>query len=110
MKFIPRKSFGIKFIILGSDTKMSEERFFLYDEKEKSEIRFVSFMGESQRFDLAILITDRYYGKKLVMDIQGNRFAIIGQDDLDEPGYLEHAFNLTDLEAEELRDFLREVV
>lgn len=89
---------------------MTEERFFLYDDKEKSETRFVSFMGEAHRYDLAIMITDRYYGKKLVLDIQGNRFAIIGQDDLDEPGYLEHAYKLNEQEAEELRDFLREII
>ncbi|MCD8511043.1 MAG: DUF3055 domain-containing protein [Bacillus sp. (in: Bacteria)] len=67
-------------------------------------------MGENQRFDLIIMTTDRYYGKKLVLDIQSNRFAIIGQDDLDEPGYLEHAYNLNDEDGQELRDFLNEVI
>jgi hypothetical protein len=72
--------------------------------------RFVSFMGENQRFDLAIIQSDRYYGKQLVLDIQGNRFAIIGHDDLDEEGYLEYAFKLSEEDAEELRSFLREAV
>lgn len=45
-----------------------------------------------------------------MLDIQGNRFAIIGTDDLDEPGYIEHAFQLSEAEAEELRSFLYEVV
>ena len=61
---------------------MEEERFFLYDEKEKSDTRFVSFMGETHRHDLALVKTSRYYGKTLVLDIQGTRFAIIGHDDL----------------------------
>lgn len=89
---------------------MSEERFFLYDEQEETSTRFVSFMGEAHRYDLAIMTTDRYYGKKLVIDIQGSHYAIIGQDDVEEPGYLEHAFNLNEFEAEELREFLREVI
>ncbi|WML47069.1 DUF3055 domain-containing protein [Neobacillus sp. PS3-34] len=86
------------------------ERFFLYDEKEVTKTRFVSFLGENQRFDLAIVQTDRHYGKSLVLDMQGSRFAIIGQDDLQEEGYLEHVFNLEEQEAEELRSFLTELV
>ncbi len=67
-------------------------------------------MGEEQRFDLAITTTSRYYGKKLVMNTLSNRFAIIGTDDLDEPGYLEHVFQLSADEANELRQFLYEVI
>ncbi|GAA0500062.1 DUF3055 domain-containing protein [Salinibacillus aidingensis] len=89
---------------------MAEERFFLYDEQEQADIRYVSFMGQDSRYDLAIITTDRYYGKKVVMDLQGSRFAIIGEDDLREKGYLEHAFHLTEIEAEEFREFLFEVL
>ncbi|AIE61209.1 DUF3055 domain-containing protein [Bacillus methanolicus] len=85
-------------------------RFFLYDDTEDTKTRFVSFMGENQRFDLAIVQTGRHYGKHLVLDMQGNRFAIIGPDDLDEEGYLEYAFQLSKKDAEELRSFLYEIV
>ncbi len=86
------------------------DRFFLYDETEDTKTRYISFVGENQRFDLAILQTGRYYGKSIVMDIQGSRFAIIGQDDLDEEGYLEHVYNLSEEDAEELRSFLRPII
>ncbi|MCA1041452.1 DUF3055 domain-containing protein [Bacillus infantis] len=86
------------------------ERFFLYDDLEETKTRFVSFMGENQRFDLAIIQSSRYYGKQLVLDIQGSRFAIIGPDDLKEEGYLEYAFKLSEEDAEELRSFLYEMV
>ncbi|MGP9042999.1 DUF3055 domain-containing protein [Cytobacillus kochii] len=86
------------------------ERFFLYDDLEDTKTRFVSFMGENQRFDLALVRSDRYYGKQLVLDIQGSRYAIIGTDDLEEEGYLEHAFQLESEDAEELRAFLYEVI
>jgi hypothetical protein len=85
-------------------------RFFLYDDKEETKTRFVSFVGENQRFDLAIIQTDRYYGKQLVLDLQGSRFAIIGPDDLEEEGYLEHVFQLPVKDAAELRSFLYEIV
>ncbi|MGE6754275.1 DUF3055 domain-containing protein [Rossellomorea sp. NPDC071047] len=86
------------------------ERFYLYDDTEQTKTRFVSFMGENQRYDLAITQTDRYYGKSLVLDLQGSRFAIVGRDDLDEPGYVESVFKLTEEEADELRDFLGEII
>lgn len=86
------------------------ERFYLYDDTENTKTRFVSFMGENNRFDLAITYSDRYYGKLLVLDIQGGNFAIIGQDDLEEEGYLEHVFRLDEEAAAELTSFLSEIV
>lgn len=86
------------------------ERFFLYDDIENTKTRFVSFVGENQRFDLAIVQSDRHYGKQLVLDMQGSRFAIIGPDDLKEEGYLEYAFQLNEQDAEELRSFLYEMM
>lgn len=86
------------------------ERFYLYNDIEDTKTRFVSFMGENQRFDLAITSTSRHYGKHLVLDMQSNRFAIIGTDDLEEPGYLEYVYKLSDEDAKELREFLYEIV
>ncbi|KYD29409.1 DUF3055 domain-containing protein [Geobacillus sp. NFOSA3] len=86
------------------------ERFYLYDDTVDTKTRFVSFLGERQRFDLAIIQTDRFYGKYLVLDLQSNRFAIIGQDDLEEPGYLEHAYRLSEEDANDLRSFLYECI
>ncbi|MGG1676861.1 DUF3055 domain-containing protein [Neobacillus sp. NRS-1170] len=87
-----------------------KERFFLYDDMENTKTRFVSFVGENHRYDLAIVQSARHYGKHLVLDMQGNRFAIIGHDDLQEEGYLEYAFQLNEEDAEELRSFLMELV
>lgn len=86
---------------------MIEDDQFIYDEKENTDARFVCFMGNNHRFDLCIVKSDRFFGKSLVLDIQGGKFAIVGQDDLDEPGYLEHAYTLNEEDAEELREFLR---
>ncbi|GAJ39756.1 DUF3055 domain-containing protein [Parageobacillus sp. VR-IP] len=86
------------------------DRFYLYDDTIETKTRFVSFLGERQRFDLAIIETDRFYGKYLVLDLQSNRFAIIGQDDLEEPGYLEHAYHLSEEDANDLRAFLYECI
>jgi hypothetical protein len=36
------------------------ERFFLYDDAEETKTRFISFLGTNQRFDLALVQTDRH--------------------------------------------------
>lgn len=89
---------------------MGSDMFFLYDENEDTKTRFVSFAGDHARFDLAITTTNRFYGKKLVFNIQSGRTAIIGPDDLEEEGYLEYAFNLSEEEASELHEFLVQVI
>lgn len=85
---------------------------FLSDSTEQTTTRFVTFIGEASlnRFDLAITMTNRFYGKLLVTDLQTCRSAIIGPDDLEEEGYLEHAFQLDEEKAQELNRFLSEVV
>ena len=76
------------------------ERLFLYNDTEETKTRFISFWAENQRFDLAIVRSSRYFGKQLVLNMLGNRFAIIGPDDLAEEGFLEYAFGLSEEDAE----------
>ncbi|MFC4810800.1 DUF3055 domain-containing protein [Paenibacillus sp. GCM10023250] len=84
---------------------------FMSDSTEQTSTRFVTFITPSlKRFDLAIMTTNRFYGKKLITDLQSGRTAIVGQDDLDEEGYLEYTYKLTEEEAAELRQFLELVV
>ncbi len=82
---------------------------YLYDDTEKANIRFVSFVGEN-RHDLALIQTDRHYGKTIVLNTQSNKFGIIGRDDLDEEGYIAHVFGIGDADAKEITEFLNEVI
>ncbi|AZK48201.1 DUF3055 domain-containing protein [Paenibacillus lentus] len=92
-------------------TDQHKELDFLSDSTESTSTRFVTFIGESlKRFDLAVTTTNRFYGKKLVTDLQSGKTAILGTDDLEEDGYLEHIYNLEEEEAEELKSFLYQVV
>ena len=83
---------------------------YLYDHTEQTSTRFVCFVGQTRRFDLAITTTNRFFGKMLVMDIQSGRTAILGPDDIDEEGYIGYVFNLNDEEAAEMEQFLVQVV
>ncbi|TCZ73017.1 DUF3055 domain-containing protein [Paenibacillus albiflavus] len=84
---------------------------FLYDYREETTTRFVCILGKSlRRFDLALMSTNSFFGKKIVIDLQSGRSAIIGPDDLKEEGYLEHVFKVTEEEAAELANFLEDIV
>ncbi|WP_159882641.1 DUF3055 domain-containing protein [Paenibacillus puerhi] len=84
---------------------------YLYDGTEETKTRFVCFVGDTmRRFDLAITTTNRFYGKKLVTDMQSGRTAVLGPDDLEAEGYLEHAYKLTEEEAAELGEFLSAIL
>ncbi len=84
---------------------------FMSDTTEDTSTRFVTFVTPSlKRFDLAVTTTGRFYGKKLVTDLQAGKTAIIGPDDLEEEGYLEYTFSLSEEEAAELAQFLYFVV
>jgi hypothetical protein len=85
---------------------------FLYDHTEETTTRFVCFVGgeSMRRFDLAIMSTTRYFGKKIVIDLQSGRSAVIGPDDLAEEGYLEFAYKINEEEAKELEEFLYQIV
>ncbi|TCS83110.1 DUF3055 domain-containing protein [Tepidibacillus fermentans] len=79
----------------------------LFEDEETSRIKYISFIGESNtRFDLAIVQTDRFFGKKLVIHIQSGRIGIIGQDDLEEPGFLEETYHLSEEEVKDLYQYL----
>ncbi|WP_223067837.1 DUF3055 domain-containing protein [Paenibacillus caui] len=84
---------------------------YLSDSTEQTSTRFVTFIGPSlKRFDLAVTTTNRFYGKKLVTDLQAGKTAILGTDDLEEEGYLASVFGLTEEEEPELRSFLNQVL
>jgi hypothetical protein len=90
---------------------MSHELDFLSDSTEQTVTRFVTFITPNlNRFDLAIVTTNRFYGKKLIIDMQRSITAVVGPDDLEEEGYLEHAFRLNEEEAQDLYGFLQEVI
>lgn len=80
---------------------------FLSDSTEQTSTRFVTFITPKlNRFDLAILTTNRFYGKKLVIDMQSGRSGIVGPDDLEEEGVLENTFRIDGEKAAELAQFL----
>lgn len=84
--------------------------FFMYDDTEDSSTRFVGFVGDENRYDLAVMTTTRFFGKSLVLNMQNNKFGIFGTDDLKEEGFTAYALGLSDAEGKEVEEFLKEVI
>lgn len=83
---------------------------FLYDDEEQSQVQFVGFVGEHSRYDLMLIQTDRHYGKTLVLNMQNNKFGIIGTDDIEEEGYIAHILGVTQEESDEIIEYLNQVI
>ncbi|HDS3755547.1 TPA: DUF3055 domain-containing protein [Staphylococcus aureus] len=83
---------------------------YLYDDNEESQVQFVGFVGEHSRYDLMLVHTNRHYGKTLVLNMQTNKFGIIGTDDFKEEGYIAHILGVNAEEGDEITEYLNEVI
>ena len=83
----------------------------LYDETEQSQVRFVGFTSETTRYDFAIVYTNMFFGKALVVDMQMGRSALLSVDDIDNVDYLQRYFHIKDdEEMEALAVFFKSIL
>lgn len=83
----------------------------LYDVTKTSSVSFVGYMTERSRYDFAIVYTDNFFGKPLVVCMQSGRSAVLCADDISNLEYLQNAFHLNgSKEAEELSAVLGELI
>ncbi|ALX47205.1 SAV0927 family protein [Lentibacillus amyloliquefaciens] len=88
-----------------------ENKFdYLIDETVTKEVRYISFMSNLRRYDFAFMKSKDNPDKYIVIHLQENRFAVLGKKDLSEKGHIEHVFHQSEMEADEIRAFLREVL
>lgn len=83
---------------------------YLYDDDESSQVQFVGFVGEYSRYDLMLIQTDCHFGKTMVLNMQTNKFGIIGTDDLEEEGYIAYILGVTENEGNEITEYLNQVI
>ncbi|WP_338134393.1 DUF3055 domain-containing protein [Cohnella candidum] len=79
----------------------------LYDVTESSNVNFVGCASEESRFDFAIVYTNLFFGKPLVVCMQTGRSAPMCADDLKDADVLRTRFLVEHPQAaEELRTLL----
>ncbi|GAA0430849.1 MAG: SAV0927 family protein [Bacillota bacterium] len=89
---------------------MGSKYELIKDETVTKEVRYISFMGKLQRYDFAFLKNDDDPSKTTIINLRKNRFTVVGKEDLNDPGKIEHIFHETAMEADEIRNFLHEVL
>lgn len=81
----------------------------LYDVSERAHVHFIGYASEIARYDFAIVYTDSFFGKPLVVCMQTGKSALLCENDLNNLDYLQRVFSVpTGAETEELAHFLRQ--
>lgn len=88
----------------------NHEPLLILDEEEAVTTRFVSFKGDFYRYDLAIMSSERFNTDKLVLNLNDNKYIRLNKESLNERGFLEHTLQLTDIVADDLRSFLKDIL
>lgn len=83
----------------------------IYDEHENVNVRFAGFETELSRYDFAIVYTNVFYTKPLVICMQTGRSTLLDYNDLEDPRYLQKTFKIEiSYQAEDLIQFLKEAI
>ncbi|WP_163579324.1 SAV0927 family protein [Gracilibacillus saliphilus] len=80
---------------------------FIKNETEQSKTRLVSFKGDMERFDLAVISSPAFGDDCLVIDLNTNKYSRINRERIKESNFVEHAFQFNELEAEDFRLFIQ---
>lgn len=79
----------------------------LYEVSERTQVSFLGYATESSRYDFAIVYTDSFFGKPLVVCMQTGKSALLCENDLGNLDYLQQVYSISSLEeAEEFSRFL----
>ena len=81
----------------------------LYDENEKTSVRFVGFTTKNVRYDFGIVYTNMFFGKPLVICMQTGKSTLLDSKDIENLEYLQKIFRIDTLkEASDLAEFFKE--
>lgn len=86
------------------------ERPLLEDITQNTSTRFVSFTAGNHRFELALMKAEYFNNQTMVINLHKNRQALLDIENINKDGHLEHIFQLSALEAEELRNYLPDLL
>ncbi|GIP32860.1 DUF3055 domain-containing protein [Paenibacillus sp. J2TS4] len=80
----------------------------LYEEVERATVHFIGYASETTRYDFAIVYTEHFFGKPLVLCMQTGKSTLLCLDDVNNLEHLQTHFGVKLDEAEELSSFFHE--
>ncbi|PLR69570.1 MULTISPECIES: DUF3055 domain-containing protein [Bacillaceae] len=82
-----------------------------YDDSEQAHVRYVGFVTQDHRYDLAIVYSSMFFGKPLVVCLQTCKATLLDSSDIEDLELLKQAFQTGTLQqAAELADFFKEII
>ncbi|WP_166238231.1 DUF3055 domain-containing protein [Paenibacillus turpanensis] len=81
----------------------------LYDTIESTQVNFIGYISERARYDFAIVHTDNFFGKPLVVCMQTGRSSLLSAEDVVDLEHLQRSFAISSKEeAQELSVFMQQ--
>ncbi|WP_026678323.1 SAV0927 family protein [Fictibacillus gelatini] len=77
----------------------------LSEERETQMIRYYCLATNHCRYDFAIIYTELFFGKAIVISIQNGRMVLLCQEDLENPGYWSDKLGIKDEDIKEFQKF-----
>ncbi|WP_245902326.1 MULTISPECIES: SAV0927 family protein [Gracilibacillus] len=80
---------------------------YIRNEEENSKTKFISYKGDTIRFDIAIISSPSLHPNHIVVDMNSNKYTSLSLSNIDKNNYIEHALQYNEIEAEDFRHFIR---
>ncbi|PKR78100.1 hypothetical protein CEY16_09290 [Halalkalibacillus sediminis] len=87
---------------------MDDQKKYLINETKQVDIRYISFMGELRRYDLAIMKNPSNLSEYVIIDLDGSRYTKVRPEQLHDGDFFCHAFNVNEYQAEELYSYIKD--
>ena len=65
----------------------------LYESFEDVKMHYIGFIADDERYDFALVYTQSFFGKTMIIDMQAGRSILLDLNDLNDIDYLCKAFN-----------------
>ncbi|MUV39211.1 hypothetical protein JNUCC1_03084 [Lentibacillus sp. JNUCC-1] len=89
---------------------MAQSFELIKDQTVQKDVRYVSVMGDYNRYDVALMTHTVDKNKIFVIDLNKNRYALVDQDKVGSQAEIAHLFQVSGFEAEELISFLKSIL
>ncbi|KZN97724.1 MAG: DUF3055 domain-containing protein [Bacillaceae bacterium] len=82
----------------------------LLEERENQTIYFYCIASNDYRYDLAVIFSNQFFGKAMVMSLQTERFMLMCKEDIDKEEIWADKLGIHCTDTEQCKDFFRTIL
>jgi hypothetical protein len=79
----------------------------LLEAREKQSIHYYCIASEHHRYDLAVVYSEKFFGKAMVTSIQKGSMVLLCQEDIQNESYWAPKLGIESVDVQEFQKFLR---